>query len=74
MSVRQLLTHLRSVAGRPVEADFERAVDAVWALISPELTLLLVEQRGWSAEEYGSWLGETISTLVLRPGPVGSSP
>ena len=73
-SVRQLLTHLQGLAGRPVDADLERAVDTVWALISPELTLLLVEQRGWSAEEYGAWLGETIAALVLRTGPVGSSP
>jgi AcrR family transcriptional regulator len=68
-SVRQLLTHLQGVAGRPLDADLDRAVDTVWALISPELTLLLIEQRGWSAEEYGTWLGHTISALVLGRDP-----
>jgi AcrR family transcriptional regulator len=66
-SVRQLLTHLEHLAGRPSDAELERAVDVVWTLISPEVTLLLVHQRGWSAPEYGAWLGETIATLVLEP-------
>jgi len=64
-SVRQLLVHLQHLAGRPSAAELERAVDVVWTLISPEVTLLLVDQRGWSAQEYGAWLGETIGTLVL---------
>ena len=66
-SVRELLTHLQQVAGRPADADFERTVDVVWTLISPEVTLLLVDQRGWSAEQYGTWLGRTIATLALGP-------
>lgn len=64
-SVRELLTHLQEVAGRPADADFERIVDVVWTLISPEVTHLLVDQRGWSAEQYGTWLGTTIATLAL---------
>lgn len=64
-SVRQLLIHLHGLAGRPSEAELERAVDVVWTLISPEVTLLLVNQRGWSAPEYGAWLGQTMGTLVL---------
>ncbi len=66
-SVRELLTHLQQIAGRPADADFERNVDVVWTLISPEVTLLLVDQRGWSAEQYGTWLGTTIATLSLGP-------
>ena len=64
-AVRELLTHLQQVAGRPADADFERTVDVVWTLISPEVTLLLVDQRGWSADQYGTWLGRTIATLAL---------
>jgi AcrR family transcriptional regulator len=66
VSVRQLMVHLQHLAGQPSEAELERAVDVVWTLISPEVTLLLVTQRGWSAPEYGVWLGETIATLVLQ--------
>lgn len=71
-SVRHLVIHLLGLVGHPREADVERTVDIVWALISPEVTLLLVDQRGWSTQEYGAWLGETISTLLLGPG--GGSP
>jgi AcrR family transcriptional regulator len=66
-AVRQLTAHLKNVAGQPRDADFDRTVDVVWTLISPEVTLLLIDQRGWSAAEYGAWLGETIARLILRP-------
>jgi AcrR family transcriptional regulator len=31
-------------------------VDAHWALISPEVALLLLRDRGWSADHYARWL------------------
>jgi len=75
VSVRHLLTHLQGLTGRPDQADLERTVDIVWALISPEITLLLIDQRGWSTQEYGTWLGETILTLLLgSSGPSFDGP
>jgi AcrR family transcriptional regulator len=47
-------------------ADFTRAVDVVYALISPELALLLIEQRGWSFTAYGEWLGEQVAYQLTR--------
>lgn len=44
-----------------------REVDGVWALVSVEVYLLLVEVRGWSDAEYESWLAETLDQVV--PGP-----
>jgi AcrR family transcriptional regulator len=49
------------VSGR---APTEREVDGVWALVSIEVYLLLVETRGWSLEQYESWMAETLE-LVL---------
>jgi len=60
---------LAGLAGADVETaghsrQFAHAVDVVYALISPELALLLLEQRGWSLTAYGEWLGEQIADQV----------
>ncbi len=47
-------------------AALERAGDVVWALISPEVSLLLTGERGWSEEEYAEWLGESIAEVIHR--------
>jgi AcrR family transcriptional regulator len=44
-----------------------RAADIIWTMNSPEFYLLLVEQRGWSVEEYSEWLGEAWVRLLLEP-------
>lgn len=56
---RQLLATLSRADTDTV--TFAHAVDVVYALISPELALLLVDQRGWSLEAYGEWLGEQVA-------------
>jgi AcrR family transcriptional regulator len=52
---------LRLVLRRDPEA---REIDSVWAVVSIEVFLLLVEVRGWSVQEYESWLTETLDRLV----------
>ena len=52
---------LRLVLGRDPEA---REIDSVWAVVSIEVYLLLVEVRGWSVQDYESWLIETLDRLV----------
>jgi AcrR family transcriptional regulator len=44
-----------------------RAADIVWSMNSPEFYLLLVEQRGWSPEEFEYWLGDAWIQLLLEP-------
>ena len=34
---------------------------------SPEFYLLLVEQRGWSPEEYKRWLADAWIRILLEP-------
>jgi AcrR family transcriptional regulator len=34
----------------------ERLVDAIWALLSPEVLTMLTEKRGWSSDETESWM------------------
>jgi len=61
---RQLLATLSGAD--PHSLAFGRAVDVVWALVSPELALLLTEGRGWSLAAYGEWLGEQVADQVAR--------
>jgi hypothetical protein len=49
------------VLGRP-PTDVER--DGVWALVSPEVFLLLVHETGWSVEEYQRWVAEVLARTL----------
>jgi len=40
--------------------------DGLWALLSVEVYLLLVEVTGWSPATYEAWLAETLELLVPR--------
>jgi AcrR family transcriptional regulator len=50
----------------PLRGDADAAADTVWALASPELHTLLRSRRGWSAERYTAWLGDTLAAALLR--------
>jgi AcrR family transcriptional regulator len=41
-----------------------REIDSVWAVVSTEVYVLLVEVRGWSTEEYESWLTDTLGAIL----------
>ncbi len=60
---RSLLIRLSGTQAGPA---LDRAVDVVWTLISPEVALLLTDQRGWTREQYGQWLGEAVAEQVRR--------
>ena len=52
-------------AAAPLRVDVDRAADIVWATNSPELYLLLVGQRGWTASAYEQFLADTWTRLLL---------
>jgi AcrR family transcriptional regulator len=54
---------LELVIGRTPTAS-ER--DGVWALASPEVYLLLVEESGWTTEQYEAWMAATLERVVPR--------
>ena len=56
-------TALALVIGR-APRKFER--DGVWALASPEVYLLLVEESGWRPEQYETWVAETLERVIPR--------
>jgi len=52
----------------------ERAADMAYALSAPEVYLQLVDDRGWTPEEYERWLVDLLCARILRsaPGPAGN--
>ena len=47
--------------------SYSKAADIVWSMNSTEFYLLLVEQCGWSVEEYCEWLGTAWIRLLIEP-------
>jgi AcrR family transcriptional regulator len=47
------------------------AADILWAYSSPELYDLLARQRGWTAEQYGRFVGQALIAALLPPGQPG---
>ena len=46
--------------------DLARATDILWTLNHPDVWLLLVDQRGWTPEQFETWLAETAIDQLLR--------
>lgn len=51
------------VIGR-APSDEER--DGVWAIVSPEVYLLLVEESGWTLDRYRGWLSTALAGVLPR--------
>jgi TetR/AcrR family transcriptional regulator, regulator of cefoperazone and chloramphenicol sensitivity len=47
--------------------DAQRARDILWSLTSRDLYRLLVQERGWTAQQYEDWLANTLVEAVVRP-------
>ncbi len=63
-NMRRLAAELDATGQLAVPVD--QAADVIWATNSPELYLLLVGQRGWTGEQYRSWLADTWRRTLLR--------
>ncbi len=46
--------------------DVETAADVVWTLTSPEVHHMLLVIRGWTREQYETWLRDTLERSLLR--------
>jgi AcrR family transcriptional regulator len=50
--------------------SLSHARDILWSLTSREMYRMLVVEKGWSSDEYETWLGRTLlQTLVATPLP-----
>lgn len=46
--------------------DVARGTDVLWTLNHPDVWLLLVEERGWTADSFEQWLADTFCAQLLR--------
>ena len=42
-----------------------RAADILWTLNHPDLYWLLVNERGWTPEQFEEWLGDALCSQLL---------
>ncbi|MEV5576546.1 TetR/AcrR family transcriptional regulator [Spirillospora sp. NPDC052269] len=64
-----------TLVGKPdarpgVSAD--AAADLLFGLLSPQLYLLFVQERGWSPDRWEEWAHATLAAQLIDPGPDGS--
>jgi AcrR family transcriptional regulator len=48
----------------------DTAHDIIYALMSPELANVLVDERGWEIDRYEQWLTSTLCDVLLRRPPI----
>ena len=47
----------------------ERARDTVWTLNSVQVWRLLTHDRGWTADDYETWVADAMIVAVVEPPP-----
>lgn len=57
-----------------LRVDPDDAAGTIWALSSPEIYSLLVEQRGWSPPRFQRWLDEVLAERLLDDWEPSSAP
>jgi hypothetical protein len=65
--MRLLAAELAATGALRPELSLEEVADVLWSMNSPELYLLLVDQRGWDPDRYQRWLADAWQRLLLRP-------
>jgi AcrR family transcriptional regulator len=65
-NMRDFAANLRSTGEVRDDLDDDEIADIVWSMNSSEYWVLLVGERGWPAERFGSYLIDAWSRLLLR--------
>jgi hypothetical protein len=63
---RALISSLSSRGGLREGLDVTNATDILWTLNHPDVWLLLVGERGWSAEHFEEWFADTAVAQLAR--------
>jgi AcrR family transcriptional regulator len=66
VNMRKLVSEIDDVGGLRPGLPIDDAADTVWATNSPDLFIMLTDERGWSPEHYERWLAATWQRLLLR--------
>jgi hypothetical protein len=62
---RQIVESLHDEGALAPGLDVTRATDILWTLNHPDVWQLLHRQRGWTAEQYEEWFGDTTCSQLL---------
>jgi AcrR family transcriptional regulator len=65
-NMRLFVRDLAATGSLRPDINEQTAADIVWSMNSPEYYILLVHQRGWSDEQFESWLVDAWSKLLLK--------
>ena len=65
-NMRLLAKNLTATGRVRPELTESVVADVLWSMNSPEFYLLLVGQRGWTPQEFGLWLAQAWSRLLLQ--------
>lgn len=65
-NMRLLAKELAATGRLRVGLSVSAVADIIWSTNSPEFYLLLVDQRGWSEEEFERWLADAWRQLLLE--------
>lgn len=63
---RMIVERLQKKGALKTGLDVGRATDILWSLNHPNLWQLLVEERGWTPEQYEQWFADTACEQLLR--------
>ena len=63
---RQRVDVARAIELMIGRAPARSEVDGVWAIASPEVYFLLVDESAWMPEQYETWMAETLERVVPR--------
>ncbi len=64
-NMRELARELLATGELRAELSVDQVADIIWATAAAEMYLLLVTGRGWSAEQFRTWLTDAWHRLLL---------
>jgi AcrR family transcriptional regulator len=62
---RSIVESLAAKGALRPDLDVDRATDILWSLNHPSVYSLLAHERGWTADDFESWLAETLASQLL---------
>jgi AcrR family transcriptional regulator len=60
-----IVVGMELIVGHPAS---EELIDAIWALVSPDVVTMLTERRGWSIDDVETWLVAMCSAAIEHCG------
>lgn len=65
MNMRLFAADLRATGELRADLSDDEVADIVWSMNAAEYRTLLVGERGWTAERFGTWLADAWTRLLL---------